>query len=414
MIKISFVGDIMCELPLLTANKESGYEFDIISKELVEYLNKSDFVVGNLETPISKVGAYTCDLYCFNTPEKFLKQLKKSNFNLLMTSNNHCLDRGFSGLKKTMENIKRNNMNYLGTSLDGNNNFTIKINNKTITFFGYTYCTNYSYNKYKLNKNKEKYISMLKSQIDTDKNYGKYDRIKFQLSQTNICSFLKKIKHKLSQTNIYNFLRKIKHKLLRKNIIENNESSSIVWDNLNEDYWIIDDEYIKKIKEDINNNSSNIKIVMIHSGGQFNAEPGSFTKEIIKRIDDKSINAIIGTHPHVVQKCSVINKKMIAYSLGNFSISPSTVYLDHTLLPEYSILLNMVIDEENITYTFSILKAVEDDKHNLKVYFLSDLINNTKNNIEKEKLIKDNLFIYNRFTNQNKKNIKIEKEYQIG
>ena len=153
---------------------------------------------------------------------------------------------------------------------------------------------------------------------------------------------------------------------------------------------------------------------MLHSGGQFNALPGSFTQKIVDEIKKEEINSIIGTHPHVVQKSEKYKDKLIAYSLGNFSISPSTEYLNHDLLPDYSILLNIYIDKSSkkiAQYGFSILKIIEDENHYLSIHFVNELIEKEKNEDERRQLMNDNLFIYNRFLDKTEKEVQIKKEY---
>ena len=104
LIKLSFVGDLEVTYKVNNEAKIKG-NYDFLFENLKKELRNTDYLVGNLETPIAgkKLG-YTNELYCFNTPEEFLKTLKKYNFKLLTTANNHCLDRGVKGLKKTLEN----------------------------------------------------------------------------------------------------------------------------------------------------------------------------------------------------------------------------------------------------------------------------------------------------------------------
>lgn len=386
----------MCEMPQIKAIKKNNNNYDEMFESISDYLSMSDYVVGNLETPISDYMPKTNDLYSFNTPKRILKSLKNNHFDLLVTANNHCLDRGIIGLNETMKNIKKAGLNYVGTSFNGDNSFTVSIKGKKVTFYAYTYGTNYSYNRYTLNDKQQNNVALLKPQKDCNDDYNKIDWFKFMIRQTELYSLLRLIKNTFSKKRVINI------------------DTSIVVDNLNENYWKIDKNYIDSIKNTIKHDDSEYKIFLFHSGGQFNSIPGSFTKSIIDSIIDEDIDAYIGTHPHVVQKCEIYNEKMVAYSLGNLSISPSTVYLDHTLLPDYSIVLNMIIDNNDINYTFSILKAVEDDNHYLRVYLLYDLINQETDYEKKKKLIDDNLFIYNRFLNTNKNKIKIKKEYNIN
>ena len=47
-MKITFLGDIMCELPVLKAAKrETGYDFSGVFAPSKKLLAKSDFVIGN-------------------------------------------------------------------------------------------------------------------------------------------------------------------------------------------------------------------------------------------------------------------------------------------------------------------------------------------------------------------------------
>lgn len=393
MQKISFVGDIMCELPQLKASKINKYNFDKMFEEVEKYLKKSDYVIGNLETPISNFLGYTNDLYCFNTPKKFLKSLKKSHFNLLVTANNHALDRGIIGLKQTMKNIKKYNMDYIGTKLSKKeDNIKIKLGDTTISFYAYTYGTNYSYNKYLLKDNQKYMINLLKDQKDINKTYKRKD-------------FYKPLITRYIKTKIKELIKYNKPLLADKNI---------VIDNINDKEWKIDNKIISNIKKTINNDKSDIKILLLHTGGQFNKTPGTYTEEIINKIKQSNVNTIIATHPHIVQKCTY-DKKLIAYSLGNFSISPSTPYLIFEDLPEYSIILNMYIENKKIIkYTFTVLKTIEDSNNYLKIYLVNELIEKENNNEKKEKLINDLLFIYNKVLSKSLKQIDIKEEYEIG
>lgn len=49
-IKVSFIGDIMCEKPFLNAAKTGGvYDFEKAFSGLRDFFGKSDYVIGNLE-----------------------------------------------------------------------------------------------------------------------------------------------------------------------------------------------------------------------------------------------------------------------------------------------------------------------------------------------------------------------------
>jgi len=101
-IKITFAGDIMCDhLEILSYRTDTGgYDFSEVFKECKDYFFSSDYVVGNLETPIAKAG-YSEKLYSFNSPVEFAEAIKANGFSMVTTANNHCLDRGVSGLEDT-------------------------------------------------------------------------------------------------------------------------------------------------------------------------------------------------------------------------------------------------------------------------------------------------------------------------
>src|SRR5699024_4730670 len=113
----------------------------------------------------------------------------------------------------------------------------------------------------------------------------------------------------------------------------------------------IDRSYLDAIKTDIGKakNNADFTIVCMHSGGQFHPEPGKFSQFMMDFMDDNGVDAVIGNHPHVVQRAEMLKNDMFgAYCLGNFSISPSSVYVIDKDLPEYSILYIFILVQKVI------------------------------------------------------------------
>ena len=110
MIKISFVGDIMCEKPL--QNYYFKYDKDAFNKLFSKTRGlflESDYVVGNLETVFAgKQAGYTDHIYCFNTPDSFAESLAESGIGMVTTATNHALDRGVCGLLRTLNILDDN------------------------------------------------------------------------------------------------------------------------------------------------------------------------------------------------------------------------------------------------------------------------------------------------------------------
>lgn len=115
-IKLTFIGDIMCELPLLkAAHTKKGYDFDSVFVGTTDLFNSADYVVGNLETVFAgKSVGYTRSLYSFNTPDSFLDSLKRAGIDMCVTANNHCLDRGLDGLKRTLYELDKRGISHIG------------------------------------------------------------------------------------------------------------------------------------------------------------------------------------------------------------------------------------------------------------------------------------------------------------
>ena len=115
--RITFLGDALCEPPLLAAHGTSGgHDFRPIFAPLRDYLAQSDFVVANLETPISRDGSdFTHERWCFNTPRTFTEALQWAGVDFVTTANNHCLDRGTAGIAATVEALDAIGLPHTGT-----------------------------------------------------------------------------------------------------------------------------------------------------------------------------------------------------------------------------------------------------------------------------------------------------------
>ena len=102
-ITISVVGDLMChstQFEYARVGKDS-FDFAPVYRQVKKYLSSSDFTFGNFETVTAgkENGGYTGYPF-FNTPASYISALKDAGFDLLVTSNNHSLDRGEKGMLK--------------------------------------------------------------------------------------------------------------------------------------------------------------------------------------------------------------------------------------------------------------------------------------------------------------------------
>lgn len=146
-ISVVFVGDIMVhEEQLKSAFDRSAcnYSFTGSFEDVREILIQSNLTVGNLETTLSGEDNIFSGYPLFNSPDELAFALKETGFDLLTTANNHCLDRGEYGLRRTLLVLDSLQIRHTGTFADScEKKFTVvSVNGIEIAFLSYTYGTN--------------------------------------------------------------------------------------------------------------------------------------------------------------------------------------------------------------------------------------------------------------------------------
>lgn len=405
LIKISFTGDIMCEMPLLKASKVSKdkYNFENVFVHMKEVFAESDYVVGNLETICTGAkNKLTDHIYSFNSPVEFAESVKNAGVDLVTTATNHSLDRGVEGLIDNLEvldNIQLENIGTYRNKKDSETIFIKKINGVKIAYLNYTFGTNANINGIPLKPNELHHLKLLKPQT----------------------SELKKYKDKMTSMSIRSIIARNLFKVISlKTWISIKRRLGMTYNTAYQDNYVeeVNNDYLNQLKKEIELAKENADLVVMcmHSGGQFHPEPGSFSKYMMNFLDENGVDLVVGNHAHLVQKTEIFNKGMFgAYCLGNYSISPSSVYVLHDDLPDYSILLHVYInrDSKKISeITFTILKIEEKETGNLTVYTIDELYEKATDE-EKNTMKKNVTKIYNRFTNKNKKYVDIKREYKL-
>jgi poly-gamma-glutamate synthesis protein (capsule biosynthesis protein) len=147
-ISISVVGDLMCHAPQFEYSRvgKDSFDFKPVYRNVKKYLESSDFTFGNLETVTAgkENGGYTGYPF-FNTPASYITALKDVGFDLLVTANNHSLDRSEKGILKTISEIDSRNLNYVGTYSSQRDRDSIRIfdvKGIRIAILAYSYGTN--------------------------------------------------------------------------------------------------------------------------------------------------------------------------------------------------------------------------------------------------------------------------------
>ncbi len=146
-ITISFVGDLMCHSPQYNFARvgPDSFHFKPVYREIQNFISSPDFMIGNLETVIAGKALGYSGYPHFNTPDEYLTALKDAGFDLLVTANNHSLDKGEKGVLRTIEQIKLNGLSYSGTAANQKDRDSIRffqLNYVNFTVLSYTFGTN--------------------------------------------------------------------------------------------------------------------------------------------------------------------------------------------------------------------------------------------------------------------------------
>ena len=147
-INIALTGDIMCHNTIYNDafNKQSNtYDFSYIFDDIKYNIQTADIAIGNLETTFAGSSKGYSSYPTFNTPESLAYTLKKVGFDVLSTANNHCYDKGYSGIESTINYLDDADISHTGTfkSEEEQNKILVKnVKGIQIAFLSFTYGTN--------------------------------------------------------------------------------------------------------------------------------------------------------------------------------------------------------------------------------------------------------------------------------
>ena len=143
---LAVCGDAMSHMPVTNdAWNGERYHYARIMAAAGPYVEAADYAVVNLETTLSGGPPYS-GYPAFNSPDDLAYDLKVLGFDLCLTANNHSLDRGFSGLSRTLDVLDGAGLAHVGTSRTQEERnrgiVTADVGGVSVAFLGYTYGTN--------------------------------------------------------------------------------------------------------------------------------------------------------------------------------------------------------------------------------------------------------------------------------
>ena len=120
-----------------------------------------------------------------------------------------------------------------------------------------------------------------------------------------------------------------------------------------------------------------LTIAYIHIGGQYNANPSSFTKRVTDWFLNHGCDIVVDNHEHVVHGSKFVDKKIAVYALGNCLGSAGVLHAPFDRKAEYSIALHTYIDERTKKIdkaSFSVLKTIIGEDEKYEIWPVADLL----------------------------------------
>lgn len=145
---LTVCGDVMSHMPVIKDALDSetgGYDYSRIMAAARPMVEAADYAVANFETTMAGGPNYS-GYPNFNAPDELAQNLKDMGFDLMLTANNHCLDKGFKGLCRTLDVMDEVGLAHVGTSRtaqeEADNIVVADVGGISVAFLGYTYGTN--------------------------------------------------------------------------------------------------------------------------------------------------------------------------------------------------------------------------------------------------------------------------------
>ena len=116
-VTVGSTGDILIHSPIYdaAATGDGNYDFSRDFALVAPYYTAPDIMVANLEVTCAGEENGYKSYPLFNCPDEIVTALANSGVDICLTANNHANDSGTYGIKRTLDVIKENGMQYTGT-----------------------------------------------------------------------------------------------------------------------------------------------------------------------------------------------------------------------------------------------------------------------------------------------------------
>ncbi|MBR7165349.1 MAG: CapA family protein [Clostridia bacterium] len=356
-MKLTIIGDIMCEPSMMDAGKQADgtYSYDFVFENAKKIWDGSDYVIGNLEFPLAEDMQLTSAFDVFNAPQPFGQAAKDAGLDLVSVVNNHTLDRTWEGAMKTMKYLEKIGLPYTGVAKSAEERkeaYYVELGGAKIAIIAYTYSTNCNL--------PEEDMEAIEPLI----NY---------LRPSRALTYTPEVQEKF-KTWVDKLLPRMdkKKRIKLKKFLHVSCKPFARADDL-----VVPEceKYLNNLRADIRKAKENADFVLFypHVGGQFNVQPGKFSQLVFETALEEGVDAIFASHSHIVQKAEWKGKVPCAWSMGNYNMDSTSKIVVKTDYPEIGIIMHLYLNGKEIEkVTFSMTKAVwENGKY--RTYPVTDL-----------------------------------------
>ena len=145
---------------------------------------------------------------------------------------------------------------------------------------------------------------------------------------------------------------------------------NLLYKDYSTDYQKVDTEGINMILDAVAKEKPDLTIALLHWGSEFNNTISQSQKNICTLLQQKGVDAIIGTHSHYVQSMTYdeASGSFVAYSLGDFLGDADKAGSEYSVILELEIAKNAETGETKITsYSYTPIFTVAEEGKPLRI-----------------------------------------------
>ncbi len=112
-------GDLLLHTPVMASGQQNaggeGYDFNPMFDEVRDVISRADLAICHQETPISYDNTELTGYPIFNAPRDIAPAIVNAGYDACEATSNHSLDKGFDGVKATLDVFDENGIAHTGT-----------------------------------------------------------------------------------------------------------------------------------------------------------------------------------------------------------------------------------------------------------------------------------------------------------